>query len=138
MAITATLTLPGTGADNIRIDAPFDTVGTAQQAVETLLAGGLQPHVKEIRLNAKTKAVEVYAAGCSCFGHLLDDLDGKRPKPALALTITLKADDPLAFVRQLFAEGASDVAVQIVDSEAQAVPAPTGGPTLGGDLKPLS
>lgn len=122
MTITATLTYPGTGEDSIRVEAPFDTQTTAEQAIEALLVGGLNAHTKDVRLNAKTGKVEVYSAGCSCFGHLIDDLEGRRPKPTLAMSFTTKAKDPVAFIRKLLAEGATELVVQVIDSEAVADP----------------
>lgn len=123
MTISATLTYPGTGEDSIRVDAPFDTQASAEQAIEALLVGGLNSHVKDVRLNAKTGKVDVYAAGCSCFGHIIDDMEGKRPKPSLAMSFTTKAKDAVASIRRLLAEGASELVVEVVDTEAVAAAA---------------
>ena len=143
MGIVATLTFPGPRKQTLTIKAPFDSAETATAAVESLIVGGLASHVRDVRANLKTKAVDVYAIGCSCFGHTIEDPEpGKKPKPSVALSFHAGELDEhsVEVVRNLIAKGApraveEDDGVEIAVFEEGDAPAEPIDPKAGAPAK---
>lgn len=112
MSISATVTLPGLDPVSIKITAKFDSVESAQTAIDTMLVGGLAAHA--LRVNLQGKSVAVFtAAGVCAFGVTLGD-DVKAP----VWLVESGATNGVEHLKALFISGALDATVEVSESDS--------------------
>ena len=116
MAVSAKLVLPGDVPVSLTINGAFRTSEDALSAIESLLVGGLNTHVRKVSLRGKQVAIYTNPGVCA-FGVLVGDTPDGAKDPVWL--IDSDAKDAVEQFRSVLALGALDATVSAHDSEAK-------------------